>query len=78
MSEYQTEIRLVIVDMKLSGMDGAGLIRSMRRIAPSLPILAISGQPIPDGEAEGGATAFLAKPFGTAQILGEVKRLLGD
>lgn len=77
-TEYQADLRLVIVDMKLSVMDGAGLIRSIRRIDPDLPILAISGQSVLGVEREGGATAFLAKPFGTAQILDEVKRLLED
>jgi CheY-like chemotaxis protein len=77
-TEYQGDLRLVIVDMKLPIMDGLGLIQSIRRIDPAIPILAISGQGILDAEAREAVTAFLAKPFDTGQILDEVERLLGD
>jgi DNA-binding NtrC family response regulator len=55
-----------------------GLIQSIRRIDPAIPILAISGQGILDAEAREAVTAFLAKPFDTRQILDEVERLLGN
>ena len=70
---------LVITDIVMPDMEGIELIRELRRLEPSVPILAISG----GGPAlylraaiELGATASLAKPFDGDAMLTLVEKLL--
>jgi len=72
---------LVITDIVMPDMEGIEMIRELHREAPTIPILAISG----DGPAVYlraatglGATAALAKPFGAAELLSVVERLLEE
>ena len=77
-SHQAQEIRLVVTDMVMPIMDGAAMIRVLRRLAPRLPIVATSGLPeAPTGEPETAppTDAFLAKPF-RADALDEVLRQL--
>jgi DNA-binding response OmpR family regulator len=69
---------LVITDIVMPDQEGIETILELRRDAPSLPILAISG-------GEGGylrlaiglgATEALAKPFGADELLAAVVKLL--
>lgn len=77
-AEHQADLRLVILDLKRSNMDRVGLIRSIRRINPDLPILDLGGEEIPGMGGEGAAPVCLARPFDTSQILNEVARLLAE
>ena len=72
---------LVITDIVMPDQEGIEAILELRRDAPSIPILAISG----GGEgaylrmATGlGATEALAKPFGADELLAAVAKLLGQ
>jgi YesN/AraC family two-component response regulator len=70
---------LVITDIVMPEIEGIELIRKLRREAPTIPILAISGvgHPLYLRAATGlGATAALAKPFGSDELLSVVERLL--
>jgi DNA-binding NtrC family response regulator len=70
---------LVITDMYMPGQDGIGVIVQFRRIAPELPIIAMSGNPKGDllTIAEKlGAVALLEKPFEVKQLLDAVERAL--
>lgn len=71
---------LVITDLMMPGKEGIETIRDLRRAAPTLPILVISGNPEAALYLEIatllGAQAALAKPFRSAQLLATVERLL--
>jgi len=70
---------LVITDLVMPDTEGIETIRELRQEAPTIPILAISGggPPVYLRAAIGlGATAALAKPFGTDELLSIVKGLL--
>jgi twitching motility two-component system response regulator PilH len=70
---------LVITDIVMPDMEGLEMIRELHQEAPTIPILAISGggPPVYLRAATGlGATAALAKPFGVAELLSVVERLL--
>ena len=65
------EIDLVITDMAMPSMDGAALIRELRKKNPAIGIIAASGftkryKTIGD---ELSVNAFLAKPFSTKELL---------
>ncbi len=71
------EIDLLVTDMRMPGMDGADLIKGVRKQSPGLPVLVISGSgktgfPV----AEGRSTRFLAKPFDAPSFLRAVRGAL--
>jgi CheY-like chemotaxis protein len=70
-------VGLVISDVILPRMDGAGLRRAIRGdpVHRHLPVLLISGEreaALPTGPDD----AFLAKPFNARALLAAVRRLL--
>jgi CheY-like chemotaxis protein len=73
---------LLILDMAMPEMDGwevAKKIREMPRSTP-LPILALTAHVLANAGAkalEAGCDAYLTKPFRPADVLAEVRRLLG-
>jgi len=72
---------LVVTDIMMPDMDGLELLRAMRRIAPQVPIIAISGGGVMKSELAlqaaklPGACHVLRKPF-TGQDLVALVRLL--
>jgi CheY-like chemotaxis protein len=72
----------VMVDLFMPGMDGLETVTSIRRLAPSVPIVAMSGFRFSDSTpgfpdfldmaTKLGATACLRKPFGPSQLLAAV------
>ena len=76
---HQVHPALVITDIVMPDMEGIELIRELRREAPTLQILAISGGGPPvflRAATALGATAALEKPFGADQLLPVVEDLL--
>lgn len=70
-------IAAIITDIMMPTMDGAELIRAVRRIDQEVPILAMSGLPEKESASmDGAASSFLGKPFVSEQLLREVHRLL--
>ncbi|MFM6853463.1 MAG: sigma-54-dependent transcriptional regulator, partial [Sphingopyxis sp.] len=70
---------VIIADLRMPGMDGAGLFNRMIARDPDLPIIMISGH----GDIETavdlvrrGAYDFLPKPFGAGALLASVRRAL--
>jgi two-component system cell cycle sensor histidine kinase/response regulator CckA len=73
------KISLLITDVIMPGRDGLELARELRRLDPDLPVLYISGYSnatiLQEVEAE-ERSAFLAKPFTTDKLLGQIDKLL--
>jgi CheY-like chemotaxis protein len=77
---------LLILDVFMPGMDGFETLRLVRQRKPSLPIIAISGRPIPSGPDDGpdflvmatklGAIRSLHKPFRPSVLLATVAACL--
>jgi PAS domain S-box-containing protein len=42
-AKHQAEVRAVLTDMMMPGMDGVALVHSLRRLDPQLPILGMTG-----------------------------------
>jgi two-component system response regulator GlrR len=71
--------RLVITDMKMSGMDGMALFERVRSTHPTLPVIILTAHgTIPDAVAatRRGVFSYLTKPFEAASLLTEVERAL--
>ena len=74
--------RLAIVDVLMPEMDGLSVVAELKRTEATraVPVILISGDPnCYDSKswfAIIGAAAFLTKPFGPAQLLKEIHRLI--
>jgi CheY-like chemotaxis protein len=69
----QDTLDLVITDLYMPRLDGAGLIARLRRERPGLPLLVLSAG-IRVSPPQG--VPFVAKPFDAERLLATVARLL--
>ncbi len=70
-ARHQAELRFVLTDMMMPGMDGAAFIRAVRKFSPDVPIIATSGMSPEHFAADLAGqkhVTFLAKPF-TGEML---------
>jgi DNA-binding response OmpR family regulator len=70
----ETPFDLVITDVRLPGMSGEEFLRTVRRLAPHVPVIVVTGT---DGDEtkfiEAGAFGYLLKPF----LFEEVEEMVG-
>lgn len=77
---HRDEVRVVITDMMMPGMDGKATIQALRKACPGLLIIASSGvasQPSLDEIKALNVSAFLQKPFSTQILLNTIHQVLG-
>ncbi|MGD0743808.1 MAG: ATP-binding protein [Verrucomicrobiota bacterium] len=67
---------LVVTDLVMPGMGGRELIEHIRQLAPAMRILCTSGYVMPADKQTG--TAYLQKPFTSAELLAKVKHVLAS
>jgi signal transduction histidine kinase/CheY-like chemotaxis protein len=65
-------VRAVVLDVAMPGMDGVSCFEALRRVAPDVPVLFVSGH-ARDARAEAlaarGEAGFLAKPFDREELV---------
>jgi CheY-like chemotaxis protein len=72
---------LLLTDLRMPRLDGAGLIRALRGVAPWLPVVVMTGY-APNGGVDAfqkpgeGPVALFAKPLDMDAVLAELRRLL--
>ena len=77
--EKNPEISLVITDINMPRLDGIGLIKEARKLLRFTPILALtteSQQSKRDEAKKNGATGWLVKPFGGAELEKLIKQVV--
>jgi CheY-like chemotaxis protein len=67
---------LVMVDVRMPGLDGWGTMAEVHANAPGMRVMMMSGADCGDEALSRGAIAFLAKPYRPADVLAEVERAL--
>ncbi len=73
------QIDLVTVDLKMPGMNGEELIRTVRAELPQVELIVITGCRSIDSAVEGirhGVFDYLSKPFDVVQVLASVERAM--
>ncbi len=76
---HESGIALVLTDMGMPVIDGATLIAALRRVAPDVRIIAVSGGPADAAKVvKSGTKYFLAKPFTAETLLRTVSEVLRD
>jgi len=74
------DVALIVTDVDMGRMNGKELAGSVRSEYPAVPILFVSGLPVPASELETIApgAALVTKPFDAATLVSAVRRLIGD
>jgi CheY-like chemotaxis protein len=74
--EAEPDVQILVTDIDMPGsMDGLTLARVAHDRWPQMPVLVISGKVRPSAAELPPGGAFLAKPFPSAKLVGEVRRL---
>lgn len=72
---------LLIIDLKMPGMDGLSVIREARRLRAELPVLVITGYSTESTAIDAlnlGVAGYLTKPFRVRQVLAAAAKALGE
>mgnify|MGYP001773668292 CR=1 FL=1 len=78
-AQKKDEIKLLIIDLGMPIMDGAEMIKTIRKIDPSAKIIATSGLASPTAlleDALQNISSFIQKPFDALTLLEEVTKIL--
>jgi DNA-binding response OmpR family regulator len=70
---------LVLLDLVLPGPDGLAILRRVRQLRPSLPIIMLTARGEEQDRVAGlksGADDYVVKPFGVAELLARVEAVL--
>jgi two-component system OmpR family response regulator len=70
-----------IVDVRMPGMDGIELLRTMRKEFPGIPVILLSGYASVDLGVQGmelGAFDYLMKPLDLDELLDTIRRAVQD
>jgi DNA-binding NtrC family response regulator len=73
--------RLVLLDVSMTEMGGLGLLKAVRACDPALAVVMLSGRRdlrVVKRALDGGARAYITKPFEAAALREEIRRLLAD
>jgi excisionase family DNA binding protein len=76
----EADYDLLIIDLKMPGMDGLSVVRAVRRRSLGLPVIVITGFSTEASAIEAinlGVSGYLTKPFRVPRIISVTKRALG-
>ncbi len=74
----QGAIGLLVTDHLMPEMNGPELVRQVRQMLPTLPILVLSGLPDAESDYEPGQVLFRLKPFPPTELIRLVKLMLNE
>ena len=77
--QHSEQIDLVLLDVMMPKLDGFGVLRELKTLAPKLPVMMLTAR---GGEydelqgLQGGADDYIAKPFSTPVLLARMESVL--
>lgn len=72
-------VDLVLLDLRMPGLDGRGFFTEMRRRNGEAPVIVLSADPgVRQAAREMGAQDYLQKPFDVEVLESLIARLIGD
>ena len=74
-------VDLMIVDLRMPGIDGLTVIREARRLRADLPVIIITGYSTEASAIDAvnlGVTGYLTKPFRAPQVLAAAAKAMGE
>jgi two-component system cell cycle sensor histidine kinase/response regulator CckA len=80
-ASHQQDIRLVLLDLMMPGMDGLATLRILQKMNPQVNIIATSGLVSHTKMTELtdlGVTLFLPKPYTTQELLSNLDKIFGE
>src|SRR5690242_14310218 len=75
----ETDYDMMILDLNLPKIDGIGVLRSVRPVKPSLPVLVLTSRSRVEDRVQSldaGADDHLSKPFALAELSARVRARL--
>ena len=72
MKQPETMFQVVVMDVRMPGMDGLETLRHMKKIAPKLPVLLLTGHASPGVAVQGmdlGAYDYMLKPVAINELI---------
>ncbi|MEY2669441.1 MAG: hypothetical protein RJA59_2079 [Pseudomonadota bacterium] len=73
------DVAVLVVDLHMPGMSGLELVQRLRERDPELPVVLMSGyseERIPAEVLANRVTAFVGKPFESAELMGAARRVM--
>lgn len=73
------DVDLVVLDLMLPGLDGSGLLRSLRASGNDVPVICLTARTGADdrvGHLTAGADDYVTKPFSTDELLARIGAVL--
>lgn len=73
------DVCLVLMDLKMPGMDGYEATRQIKEINPALPVVAVTAYALAGDEMKtikAGCDAYISKPFSRESILEVISKYL--
>src|SRR3989304_2528358 len=70
-----------VTDVRMAGMSGIELLRELKSVVPTLPVIVITGHgdiPLAVEAMKAGAIDFIEKPFDDDTLLASVRRAVGQ
>ena len=74
--DFPSEIKLVVTDHLMPGMNGAEFVKALRKLRPEMPVLVISGLEEAEDEYKGLNVQFRMKPLLPDLLLSTVGDLI--
>ena len=77
--ELPERIHLVLLDLRMPGMGGIEVLKSIRRLHPDLPVIVLTALKDKRTECEAlGIEAYITKPYSLEELYREITRVVGE
>lgn len=77
--ELPTRIDLVLLDLRMPGMNGIEVLKSIRKHLPNLPVIILTALSDKRKECEAlGIDAYITKPYSIEELYNKITHVLGE